>query len=273
MAVVASEVGGIPEIVRHDETGLLVPPRDVPALAAAVERAVDDPVLRSRMADRARPAVRDAFDVETNLCRLVEQFAHAQRTVARAYARDARVAARDTRTPIDVLFVMNALRVGGEETELLLLARHSDRERFRLHAVSLTPIDEPEVVARLRALGVSVDTRAHALAVDDAVTHLRTLTGDGVKLPTLTPKVLQKWANAFAPAGAKSLQPTAPLERWPADALHALLHGSDRVEPAFVGLLPLLQQILDREESDEEESADSTGEADMPPPSEPPPPA
>ena len=37
--VVATHVGGIPDVVAHDHTGLLVPPRDAPALAAAIERA------------------------------------------------------------------------------------------------------------------------------------------------------------------------------------------------------------------------------------------
>jgi glycosyltransferase involved in cell wall biosynthesis len=39
-AVVASAVGGLPDLVRSGETGLLVPPRDAPALAAAIERAL-----------------------------------------------------------------------------------------------------------------------------------------------------------------------------------------------------------------------------------------
>ncbi|WP_232379944.1 glycosyltransferase family 4 protein [Polyangium fumosum] len=37
--VVATRVGGIPDVVAHERTGLLVPPRDAPALAAAIERA------------------------------------------------------------------------------------------------------------------------------------------------------------------------------------------------------------------------------------------
>lgn len=40
-AVVASAVGGLPDLIRPGETGLLVPPRDPPALAAAVTRALD----------------------------------------------------------------------------------------------------------------------------------------------------------------------------------------------------------------------------------------
>jgi glycogen(starch) synthase len=54
LPVVASDVGGIPEIVRDGETGLLVPPGDVDALARALDRLVADPALRSRLAEGAR---------------------------------------------------------------------------------------------------------------------------------------------------------------------------------------------------------------------------
>lgn len=54
LPVVATRVGGIPEVVEDGVTGLLVPPGDVDALADAVERLVADPALRHRMADQAR---------------------------------------------------------------------------------------------------------------------------------------------------------------------------------------------------------------------------
>ena len=41
--VVATRVGGIPEVVVDDETGLLVPPRDPPAMAAAIVPAARRP--------------------------------------------------------------------------------------------------------------------------------------------------------------------------------------------------------------------------------------
>jgi len=47
--VVASRVGGVPEAVLHEQTGLLVPPRDVNALAAACIALIDDPSKRREM--------------------------------------------------------------------------------------------------------------------------------------------------------------------------------------------------------------------------------
>jgi glycosyltransferase involved in cell wall biosynthesis len=67
--VVAGAVGGLLDLVVDGETGLLVPPGDVPALRAALERLLDDADLRRRLGagarERARtllswPAVTDA---------------------------------------------------------------------------------------------------------------------------------------------------------------------------------------------------------------------
>lgn len=53
-AVVATRVGGVPEAVDDDCEALLVPSEDVPALAAALERAAGDAGLRQRLGDAAR---------------------------------------------------------------------------------------------------------------------------------------------------------------------------------------------------------------------------
>jgi glycosyltransferase involved in cell wall biosynthesis len=57
--IIASRAGGIPEIVRDGETGLLVPPRDPDALARAVVRVLGDPALARRLASAARAFVRE----------------------------------------------------------------------------------------------------------------------------------------------------------------------------------------------------------------------
>jgi glycosyltransferase involved in cell wall biosynthesis len=51
--VIATSVGGVPEVVRDGENGLLVPPREPDALAAAVARFFGDDDLRHRLADGA----------------------------------------------------------------------------------------------------------------------------------------------------------------------------------------------------------------------------
>ncbi|MBR6089514.1 MAG: glycosyltransferase family 4 protein [Anaerolineaceae bacterium] len=53
-AVVATAVGGIPDMVRDNETGLLVPPNDVNALREALKRLMDDPVLRFELGSAGR---------------------------------------------------------------------------------------------------------------------------------------------------------------------------------------------------------------------------
>jgi glycosyltransferase involved in cell wall biosynthesis len=55
--VIATRVGGVPEIVEDGVNGLLVPAGDPPALAAAVERFFDDADLRARLAGAARGSV------------------------------------------------------------------------------------------------------------------------------------------------------------------------------------------------------------------------
>ncbi len=61
---IATDAGGVPEIVAHERTGLLVPPRDAPAIAAAIVRLWRDPELRSRLAQTARAFVLEAYDFE-----------------------------------------------------------------------------------------------------------------------------------------------------------------------------------------------------------------
>ena len=54
LPIVGTTVGGVPEFVRHGEHGLLVPPRDPGALAAAIEQLGGDPERRRDIAARNR---------------------------------------------------------------------------------------------------------------------------------------------------------------------------------------------------------------------------
>jgi glycosyltransferase involved in cell wall biosynthesis len=57
--VIATAVGGIPEVVRDGENGLLVPPRDVAAIASAIERLLRDTALRASLAAAAAASVEE----------------------------------------------------------------------------------------------------------------------------------------------------------------------------------------------------------------------
>ncbi len=61
--VVASRVGGVPEFVIDGETGLLVPPDDPVALAAALRRLVADPLLARQLTLAARAQAVDKFSI------------------------------------------------------------------------------------------------------------------------------------------------------------------------------------------------------------------
>ena len=58
LPAVAGHLGGVPEIVRDNETGLLVAPGDRMALAAALQRMLDDEALRAKLGHAAREAAR-----------------------------------------------------------------------------------------------------------------------------------------------------------------------------------------------------------------------
>jgi glycosyltransferase involved in cell wall biosynthesis len=63
-AVVATRVGGLPDLVVEGETGLLVAPGDPPALAAALAELLLDPERRARMGAAGRERRREMFSIE-----------------------------------------------------------------------------------------------------------------------------------------------------------------------------------------------------------------
>lgn len=71
--VVSTAAGGIPEVIEDERTGLLVPPGDAAALAAAILRVLDDRALARRLADAAAVRVRD-FDVRRTIERTEELY-------------------------------------------------------------------------------------------------------------------------------------------------------------------------------------------------------
>jgi glycosyltransferase involved in cell wall biosynthesis len=72
LPLVGTAVGGVPEIVRQGETGLVVPPGDRDALVEALQVLVEQPSLRRRLGLAAGQLVAERFDATMNTRRLVE---------------------------------------------------------------------------------------------------------------------------------------------------------------------------------------------------------
>ncbi len=72
--VVSTPVSGIPELISEEVNGLLVPPQDSRALAAALALLLDDPLLRCRLARAGRETVLERFDMAQNAQRLMRLF-------------------------------------------------------------------------------------------------------------------------------------------------------------------------------------------------------
>jgi glycosyltransferase involved in cell wall biosynthesis len=75
--VIASSAGGIVDIVRNDDTGLLVPPGDADALASAIRRAMDDPATMATISRRGKLFAEQAFSWDTIVTRLIEAYGSA----------------------------------------------------------------------------------------------------------------------------------------------------------------------------------------------------
>ncbi|WP_088888832.1 glycosyltransferase family 4 protein [Leptolyngbya ohadii] len=71
---VATDVTGIPELVRHEQTGLIVPQRNPEELAIALQRLFTDPALCVKLAEQARNLIKTEFNIHRNTAALRSLF-------------------------------------------------------------------------------------------------------------------------------------------------------------------------------------------------------
>ena len=84
LPLIATDVPGCREVVRHEENGLLIGPRDPVALAAAIERLMLDPGERARMGKRSRAIACEEFSEELVVSETIKVYDIAVRAKTRS---------------------------------------------------------------------------------------------------------------------------------------------------------------------------------------------
>ncbi|HOU49474.1 MAG TPA: glycosyltransferase family 4 protein, partial [Candidatus Aminicenantes bacterium] len=74
LPVVATRVGGIPEVVEDGETGILIPPRDPETLARTILRLANDRELAGRLGAQGFESVQRKFSAEAMVSRIVDLY-------------------------------------------------------------------------------------------------------------------------------------------------------------------------------------------------------
>jgi glycosyltransferase involved in cell wall biosynthesis len=72
--IVATRVGALPEIVEDGVTGVLVPPRDAPALSASIERMLGDSAILRSMGDAGRQRFERLFTINRMVTETLEVY-------------------------------------------------------------------------------------------------------------------------------------------------------------------------------------------------------
>ncbi len=144
--IVATAVGGTPEVVEDGVTGLLAPPGDAGALADAMSRIAADSETRKRLSAGARAAYEASFRAE----HMVRQ---SEALYDVALSRRAHLAVGER---LKIVFVIGQLGFGGTERQLVGLATRLPRDRFEPVVCSLT--GSGPIGPELEAAGVRVIT-------------------------------------------------------------------------------------------------------------------
>ena len=114
-AAISTRVSGIPELIHHEENGLLVSPGDAAELADAMARLLGDAPLRIRLAEAARRTIVQDFDADIEAGKLLALIRRKQHTAAPA-------AEAAPGQPRRVMLMTDEMEVGGSQRQIVQLA-------------------------------------------------------------------------------------------------------------------------------------------------------
>ena len=74
--VVATSVGGLPEVIESEKTGIIVPPKNVVATAKALDSLISDEKLRIEMGKNGRKKVEEKYNWKTNIEQMIQLYSN-----------------------------------------------------------------------------------------------------------------------------------------------------------------------------------------------------
>jgi len=146
LPVVATRVGGTPEVVADGETGVLVAPGDADALAEALGRLIHSPALRAQMGAAGRTRVESYFALNRIVAAVQELYETMlqERNMSQAHPRRIRV-----------LHPITRLIVGGAQENTMLTAQLLDKQVWDVEVMSGTQIgSEGSLIETVQERGI-----------------------------------------------------------------------------------------------------------------------
>ena len=143
---ISTRVSGIPELIHHEENGLLVTPSQATELADAMARLLADAPLRTRLAQAARNTIIHDFDADIEAAKLLGRIQAVQPDTGRWQG------GKPTSSPLRVMLMTDEMEVGGSQRQIVQLAMGL-KERG-IECVVLYFIKPSFLVDRLHAAGI-----------------------------------------------------------------------------------------------------------------------
>lgn len=143
---ISTRVSGIPELIHHEENGLLVTPGQATELADAMARLLADAPLRTRLAQAARNTIIHDFDADIEAAKLLGRIQAVQPDTGRWQGE------KPASSPLRVMLMTDEMEVGGSQRQIVQLALGL-KERG-IECVVLYFIKPSFLVDRLHAAGI-----------------------------------------------------------------------------------------------------------------------
>ena len=113
---ISTRVSGIPELIHHEENGLLVTPGQATELADAMARLLADAPLRTRLAQAARNTIIHDFDADIEAAKLLGRIQAVQPDTGRWQG------GKPASSPLRVMLMTDEMEVGGSQRQIVQLA-------------------------------------------------------------------------------------------------------------------------------------------------------